>query len=165
VRWAPEQSTCAECGFDWDLPLDEAMAVVVDSPARLQRSAAAIAMSPAVADGGWSARGYLWHLVDVLRIGSDRLLTLSLDPSTGLPCWDENALAAVRQYERLSVPAGLTAYRTAAETWAMTARATDPGAAADHPIFGQLTAGDVIRRNSHEVVHHEMDIGRLVDRA
>jgi hypothetical protein len=31
---------------------------------------------------------YLWHLVDVLRIGNERLLTLTRDPRRGITCWD-----------------------------------------------------------------------------
>jgi hypothetical protein len=33
-------------------------------------------------------------------------------------------------------------------------------ASVEHPEFGTLTAEDIIRRNAHEVQHHELDIRR-----
>jgi hypothetical protein len=35
----------------------------------------------------------VWHLVDVLRIGTEPLFALTYDPGRGITCWDENALA------------------------------------------------------------------------
>ncbi len=45
----------------------------------------------------WSQSAYVWHLVDVMSIGTERLWTLVHDPDAGLRCWDEKALAEVRQ--------------------------------------------------------------------
>jgi hypothetical protein len=162
VRWVPAESTCAECQFRWDVDLAQATALVAELPDRLPGTG--IAHSVATTPAGWSARGYLWHLVDVLQIGAERLRTLALDPGNGLPCWDENALAAVRQYERLSVPVGMQTLSVAVREWAAAATTTPPTAVADHPEFGQLTAADVIRRCAHEAVHHALDIARLLGR-
>ena len=49
---------------------------------------------------------YVWHLVDVLRIGTERLLTLTYDPGRGIACWDENALAEARRYHLCPRPSG-----------------------------------------------------------
>ena len=63
----------------------------------------------AVDPGLWSASRYVWHTVDVLRFGTERLWTISADPSFGVPAWDENVLADVRSYDQLSPFVGLIA--------------------------------------------------------
>ena len=50
----------------------------------------------------WSASAYAWHLVDVFRIGAERLWHVAADPGRPLACWDEVALADARGYEHLS---------------------------------------------------------------
>jgi hypothetical protein len=108
----------------------------------------------------WSAAMYVWHLLDVLRIGTERLLTLSHDPGRGITCWDENALARDRRYHQLSPVVGLIAFRSAAREWVTTAQAAPAAADVRHPQFGMLGAVEVIRRNAHEVHHHLRDIHR-----
>lgn len=101
---------------------------------------------------------YLWHVVDVLRIGVDRLWTITLDPDTGLPCWDENGLAVARHYSMLSVKVGLHALRQTAANWTSTASASPLELTTRHDRFGELAAVDLIRRDAHEVHHHLLDI-------
>jgi len=108
----------------------------------------------------WSASMYVWHLVDVLRIGTERLLTLAHDPSRGVTCWDENALAEARRYQLLSPAVGLMVLRSAAQEWTATAAMAPADAEVCHPQFGVLGAVEIIRRNAHEVHHHLMDINR-----
>jgi hypothetical protein len=103
---------------------------------------------------------YVWHLVDVLRIGVERLLTLSHDPERGITCWDENALAEARRYEQLSPAVGLIVLRSAAREWSGAAQAAPAEAQVRHPRFGALGALEIIRRDAHEVHHHLMDIRR-----
>lgn len=100
---------------------------------------------------------YVWHLVDVLRIGAERLLTIQLDPARGVPCWDENLLAQARRYRQLSPVVGLSSLNTAAQGWLRVAAQT-PQATVEHPQLGTLTTLDVIRRNAHEICHHLWDI-------
>ena len=108
----------------------------------------------------WSPSEYVWHLVDVLRIGSERLLTASIDPAAGIPCWDENDLAEVRQYDKLSPRVAVVAYRDAVSAWVAVADGVSMNASVEHPEFGELTPEDIIRRIAHEVQHHELDIRR-----
>lgn len=164
MRWAPEEATCAECGFDWAIEPDQAIGIIEVLPARLTALFEQVSFGPPPTAGRWSARGYLWHLVDVLRIGTERLLTVRYDPEAGLTCWDEKALAEIRQYERLSPVAGLHALRSAAAGWTLEARSTPEAAVTVHRQFGELAAADIVRRNAHEAVHHELDIGRDLDR-
>jgi hypothetical protein len=160
MRWQPESPVCAECGFDWEAARQEAVALVAAGPGRAAAALAGVP-DPLRRDGErWSASMYVWHLVDVLRIGTERLLTLAIDPARGIPCWDENALAEVRRYQQLSPGVGLVVLRSAAREWAQAAEAGPVTAEVSHPQFGTLTAVDVIRRNAHEVRHHLMDITR-----
>jgi DinB superfamily len=160
VRWRPDQERCDECGFSWTVPVEEAIALVATAPRRYADLLEEDPPLPVPPPGVWSVKSYLWHMVDVLRIGTERLWTLELDPEAGIPCWDENALAEARCYDRLSLPVGLTALGRAAGEWEEAARRTDTEAVVDHPLFGSLTASDVIRRNAHEAHHHELDIKR-----
>jgi hypothetical protein len=103
---------------------------------------------------------YVWHLVDVLRIGTERLLTLAHDPGRGITSWDENALAEARRYQQLSPAVGVIALRPTAHSWVTAATAAPRDAQVRHPQFGLLGAVEIIRRNAHEVHHHLMDINR-----
>lgn len=155
---------CAECGFSWSLPVGEAIALVADLPTRidrvLEREADAGAVRRVPAPGVWSQSAYVWHLVDVMSIGTERLWTIADDPASGLRCWDENALAEARQYERQSPIVGRRVLRAAVERWLDAARAADPKAVTVHDCGGTMTAADVIHRNAHEAVHHLLDIQR-----
>jgi hypothetical protein len=108
----------------------------------------------------WSASMYVWHLVDVLRTGTERLLTLTHDPDRGITCWDENALAEARRYQLLSPAVGLMVLRSAASAWATAATAAPADAEVRHPQVGLFGAAEIIRRDAHEAHHHLMDINR-----
>lgn len=101
---------------------------------------------------------YVWHLVDILRIGAERLLTVRLDPAGGIPCWDENELAEVRKYEFLPVTVGLEMLRFATRDWLAVASTVADTEEVLHPEFGSLDALDIVRRNAHEVLHHTGDV-------
>jgi len=160
MRWQPDSPVCAECGFDWQLARHDAIDLVAQVP---DAATAAITRIPGPAQhtgNRWSASMYLWHLVDVVRIGTERLLTLTHDPRRGIVCWDENALAAARRYQQLSPVAGLIVLRPAAQAWVTAAAAAPADSQVRHPQFGTLGALEIIRRNAHEVCHHLMDINR-----
>jgi len=75
MRWQPDSPVCAECGFNWELTRQSAIELVAEVP---DAAAAAITLisDPTQRTGDrWSASMYVWHLVDVLRIGTERLLT------------------------------------------------------------------------------------------
>jgi len=165
-RSVPTSDTkrCPECGFSWTTDVEDAIAMVAESPHLFAQALATVDPATSVRADAWSATEYLWHMVDVLRIGSERLWTLRVDPDAGLPSWDENDLARVRRYGDLSATVGLVAYGKAAEEWAAAARDAPPEAEAAHPEFGTITAADVIRRNAHEAQHHLLDIEQAAPR-
>jgi hypothetical protein len=157
---SPEK--CSECGFVWSLSVEDAIGLVEGAPDRYASLLAEGAGSPSDDPGHWSATGYLWHVVDVIRFGADRLWTLTLDSVSGIPGWDSDDMAAVRGYEKLSPLVGLRALRSSVREWVKAARKTPRRASIEHPTLGALTTGDSIRRNAHEVQHHALDIERAL---
>ena len=150
---------CAECGFAWDVPFDDALAIVEAAPRWFAKAfdGAQFAVPPA---GTWSATAYLWHVVDVLRLGTERLLILTLDPRRGIAPWDADEMARARNYEAKSPAVGHRVLADAAREWLEAARATPRYVSAAHPEFGTMDAHSCAVRNAHEVVHHVMDVRR-----
>lgn len=160
MRWQPTEPVCPECGFAWDLSQQAALDLVAAGPDAV---AAALREVPDPLHRGplpWSAAMYAWHLVDVLRIGAERLLTLAVDPGRGLACWDENGLAEARRYQLLSPAVAPLALRTAATELTRAATTAPAGPAVSHSRFGELDALAIVRRSAHEVHHHLLDIRR-----
>jgi len=106
----------------------------------------------------WSASMYLWHLVDVVRISAERLLTLECDAKAGVPCWDEKALALARRYDRLSAAGGARMLELETQVWLDVANAAPLGVVVERPLFGDLGALGLVRRTAHEVHHHLRDV-------
>jgi hypothetical protein len=158
MRWQPDSPVCAECGYDWRSSRQNAIDLVTQAPDAVAAALAGVPDPTRRAGARWSASMYVWHLVDVLRIGTERLLTLVYDPGRGIVCWDENALAEDRRYQQLSPAVGLVVLRLATREWTEAAIAAPAAAEVRHPEFGTLAAVDIIRRNAHEVHHHLMDI-------
>jgi len=160
MRWQPDSPICAECGFDWQMSRQNAVELVAQAPDGVAGAITSI-KDPARRTGErWSASMYVWHLVDVLRIGTERLLTLTHDSDRGITCWDENALAEVRRYQQLSTTVGLLVLRSVAQAWTTTAAMAPADVQVRHPRFGSFGAVEIIRRDAHEVHHHLMDINR-----
>ena len=164
MRWQPDGPVCTECGFDWAIPREDAIDLVTQVPGAATAAIARIQDPMQRIGGRWWAAMYVWHLVDVLRIGAERLFTLTHDPGRGITCWDENALAEARRYGQLSPAVGLIVLLSAAREWAGAAGEAPAEAAVRHPRFGNLGALEIVRRNAHEVHHHLMDINRYRDR-
>ena len=160
MRWQPDSPVCAECGFDWEIDRQNAIELVARAPDAAMAAISGIKDPMRRAGDRWSASMYVWHLVDVLRIGTERLLILIHDPDRGITCWDENALAEARRYQLLSPAVGLIVLQSAAQNWTATAAGAPAGAEVHHPQFGVLGAVEIIRRNAHEAHHHLMDINR-----
>lgn len=159
----PRLERCADCGFDWSMSPDDAIRLVEAAPDRFAKLLSG-GVGPRSEDPSrWSERGYLWHVVDVLRLGTDRLWTLTLDAPSGVPGWDEEALAVARRYERLSPIVGLRALDVAVGDWVRAAHETPPSAEVTHPVFGGISTQDAIVRNAHEVQHHARDIEQTID--
>ena len=153
------ESGCGECGFAWDVSFDEAVAIVGAAPRWFAKAFDGDRFAVPAA-GVWSATAYLWHVVDVLRLGTERFLILTLDPHCGIAPWDADEMAAARSYEMKSSIVGLRMLTAATAEWLDAARATPRYVSAVHPEFGTMDALFCAVRNAHEVVHHVMDIRR-----
>ncbi len=152
---------CAECGFDWSVEDYEILVGrCVREVAVFGEVMSRVDPSEAVQPGLWSASRYVWHTVDVLRFGTERLWTISADPSYGVPVWDENVMAEVRSYDALSPVVGLVALIEAALAWRQAALEAPQDAETPHPEAGVICAFDVVQRNTHEVCHHLWDVQR-----
>jgi hypothetical protein len=160
MRWQPDSPVCAECGFDWQMARQNAIELVAEAPDAAAAAIMAIKDPMRHTGDRWSASMYVWHLVDVLRIGTERLLTLAHDPGRGITCWDENALAEARRYQLLSPVVGLIVLQSAVQAWITTAAEVPADVEVHRPQYGLLGAVEIIRRNAHEVHHHLMDINR-----
>jgi len=154
----PQAAHCSDCGFDWSMSSDEAILLVEAAPDRYSAMLANGAGPPSEDATQWSATGYLWHVVDVIRLGTERLWALTLDSASGVPGWDEEALAAARRYEQQSLIVGLRALAVAVDEWIGAAREAPPSAEVSHPVFGTMSTHDSVLRNAHEVRHHARDI-------
>jgi hypothetical protein len=159
--WGRQAGRCAECRFDWDEAdyqhlVGQCVRAVADFGEVLSR----IEPSDAVEPGLWSASRYVWHTVDVLRFGTERLWTISADPSFGVPVWDENVVAEVRSYDQLSPMVGLVALIQAAHDWREAALEAPRDVPTWHAEAGELYAFAIVQRNTHEVCHHLWDVQR-----
>ena len=158
-RLGAEVGRCGECHFDWgETDYDNLIGRCVHAVAVFGEVLSRVDPSEAVQPGLWSASRYVWHTVDVLRFGTERLWTISADPSFGVPPWDENVIAEVRSYDALSPVVGLIALIAAARDWREATIEAPHDAATPHPEAGEIFAFDVVQRNAHEVCHHLSDI-------
>jgi hypothetical protein len=98
MRWQPGSAVCAECGFDWTMARQAAIGEVTQAPDVAADSLRRLQDPMRRTGERWSASMYVWHLVDLLRISSERLLTLIHDPGQGITGFDENILAEARRY-------------------------------------------------------------------
>jgi hypothetical protein len=95
--WGRRTGRCGECGFDWAAgDYQVLVGQCVHEIALFGQVLSRVDPSVAVVPGLWSASRYVWHTVDVLRLGIERLWTISADPTFGVPCWDENVVAEIR---------------------------------------------------------------------
>jgi hypothetical protein len=160
-EWSPREGVCAECGFDWsESGYQTLVGQCVRNVAVFGAVMSRIDPSESVAPGLWSASRYVWHTVDVLRFGTERLWTLDADPGFGVPAWDENELADVRAYDELSPVVGLIALIEAARVWREAALEAPHEVTTAHPEAGQICAFEIVQRNAHEVCHHLWDVQR-----
>jgi hypothetical protein len=161
ATWERPEGPCLECGFDWaETGYEVLVGQCMHNAAVFGSVLSRIDPTEAVGPGLWSASRYVWHTVDVLRFGTERLWTISADPSFGVPTWDENVLADVRSYDQLSPFVGLIALVAAADAWRTAAFEAPTDVTTPHPEAGEIGAFDVVQRNAHEVCHHLWDVRR-----
>lgn len=76
--------------------------------------------------------------------------------------YDENALAAARAYEHISLPGALWTLERSARDWLEAVEMAPSDLVMTHPDRGTVGLDDVVRNNAHDVAHHEWDIERTL---
>ncbi len=141
-----------------------ALEAVASAPDRFHAAFDVESLTRAVAETAWNPAQYLWHVVDVIRYGTERLLALDLDAANGAMAWDADEAMHLRRRSPMSIVVGLAALELAVRQWAVVAESVSDEKQIRHPEFGMMDALLMCRRNAHEVVHHEWDVRRYSTR-
>jgi len=154
---------CRECGFDWSISPDDALALKAAIPARYAALVGDRDGSQRHPDLAWSAGAYVCHVTDNVRIWAERLAGCALGDERNIPGYDENLLARARAYERVPVAGTLWSLQNAVDTWIEAVElAMQEQVVLIHAERGEQTALDVVRNNTHDACHHEWDIRRSI---
>lgn len=65
---------CRECGYDWSVPQQDAIQLVMDMPRVLRELVADKDVARRHPDLSWSVLEYVCHVGDNLRISAERLI-------------------------------------------------------------------------------------------
>jgi len=154
---------CRECGFEWSQTPEDAIAAVAAVPDGLDALLDGRTGDEMAPGTTWSAKAYVFHVADNLRIFAERLEGVFAGAPTTLAAYDENALAAARDYEAMSLQSAMWSVRTATASWIDAARKslTRPSTY-QHAERGELTAAEITRGPAHDALHHLWDVRRAV---
>jgi DinB family protein len=165
IGWGPLTygDPCRECGFQWTMSQDEAIALVSATPHELS-----VALS--VAEGSerhqgldWPVVAYVCHIGDNLRIWAERLAALASGDHRPVARYDENLMAEARRYSDVALVGALWSLGRAVDDWVdAVAFADGAGVVLVHPDRGEQSLLDVVRSNAHDAFHHRQDIGRIL---
>jgi hypothetical protein len=142
------QAECLESGFDRD---EEGYEMLVGRCVRNIAVFGGVALTNRPG-GGRRIRPLVsqplrvWHIVDVLRFGTERLRTITAALTFQVPSWDENLVTEVQSYDHLSPMVGLIALLSAADTWRTAAYEAPHDVSTPHPEAGSICASDVVQR-------------------
>jgi hypothetical protein len=154
---------CAECNFDWDTSTLEGLRIVDRLPADarelVERMGEAVYRRPE--PEVWSANEYIWHLVDAFRMAAEWLHDIRVREHPTHYAVDNDALAAVRGYERLPVELGLWSLDQSCRLFVHEAAVTDPDRTCYYHDWQDVTAAQVVGFLIHEAVHHLHDLKRM----
>lgn len=166
--WGPALygDPCRECGYEWSTSASEAIGVIVALPDRWRLLlSGSDGTQHAIDSPGltWSARSYVWHVGDNLRIWAERLVGALDGGQADVPGYDQDLLASAREYEASSLAGALWALDAAARDWVpVVERAIAHGARLRHARRGAQSAEQVAHNNAHDAWHHEHDIRRIL---
>jgi hypothetical protein len=155
---------CRECGFVWSQAPEAVIAAVEELPDRFDALLAGRTGDERPPGATWSAKAYVFHVGDNLRIFAERLEGVFAGAPDTLAPYDQDLLAAARDYEAMSVQSALWSVRGAVTTWAAAARValSRPAMTYLHPERGELTPAEITRGPGHDALHHLWDVTRAV---
>jgi DinB superfamily len=159
---------CRECGFDWSQPPESVIAAVEELPTKFEallagRTGDETAAHAQPGEPIWSAKAYVFHVADNLRIFAERLEGVFAGAPTTLAAYDQDELAAARDYDAMSLQSALWSVRAATEAWASAARESLARPFTyQHAERGELNAAEITRGPGHDALHHYWDVTRAV---
>ena len=165
LDWAVELygDPCRECGFRWTTTTAEAVALVTAAAGRYATIAGDVSGTAQHPDLGWSASGYVSHVVDNLQIWAERLAAAALGGDCVIRSYDSDLLAQARGYNTIDLRGALWSLERATDQWAAAmALALEAQVELQHPDRGLQRAGDVAASNAHDTFHHAWDLERIV---
>jgi hypothetical protein len=154
---------CRECGFEWSQPPEAVIAAVEALPDRFGELLDGRLGDERPPNATWSAKAYVFHVGDNLRIFAERLEGVFAGAPDTLAAYDQDLLAAARDYEAMPVQSALWSVRAAVTTWcAATREAVGRSDTYLHAERGVLTAAEITRGPGHDALHHHWDVTRAV---
>jgi hypothetical protein len=105
----------------------------------------------------------VFHVGDNLRAFAERLEGVFAGGSTALAAYDQDELAAARNYEAMSVPSALWSLRASTAAWVTAARTSlERPFTYQHAERGELNAAEITRGPAHDALHHFVDVKRAL---
>jgi hypothetical protein len=160
---------CRECGLDWSSSPDSVIAAVEELPDKFDAALAEHTGDERAPDAhlhqpSWSAKAYVFHVADNLRIFAERLDGVFAGAPTTLAAYDQDELADARNYEAMSVQSALWSLRMAVTTWSAATREALVRASVNylHAERGELNAAEITRGTGHDALHHYWDVTRAL---
>lgn len=154
---------CMECGFEWSITFDDALAAVRLAPAQFRAYLSGAAGTERHPDLHWSVAAYVCHVVDNLRIWAERLAGITSGAGSDVAAYDQELLATARDYEQVKLSAALWSMDRSVADWLSAveqARVCD--VVLRHSERGEINPVDVVRTNAHDTCHHGWDIRRTL---
>ena len=108
----------------------------------------------------WSVTAYVLHVGDNLRISAERVAGIALGGSNVVASYDENTLAAARNYASITLPAALWSLEHSTRDWLDAVEMAPPELMMIHPERGPIQLDDIVGSNAHDAAHHAWDINR-----
>lgn len=155
---------CRECGFDWSRAPEDVIVEVETLPERFTALLDGRTGDERPPGATWSAKAYVFHVADNLRVFAERLEGVFAGAPDTLAAYDQDQLAAARDYEAMSVQSALWSVRDAVAGWASASRQAlaRPARTYRHAERGVLTAAEITRGPGHDAVHHCFDVTRAM---
>jgi hypothetical protein len=154
---------CRECGFDLSTAPERVIVDVEALPVRFDALLVDRTGGELAPGASWSAKAYVFHVADNLRIFAERLEGVFAGAPTTLAAYDQDRLASARDYESMSLQSAQWSLHGAVAVWASASRAALARPTTYvHAERGPLVPAEIVRAPGHDAIHHCWDVTRAV---